>query len=910
MNQEKEQIIDGSKLNFLDRVKNRIYGLRIDYLCNKIEKNPETVNKMMFEDIEACVSKRPELVSRMNEHTVFHLIANSNINKAFIKYIAPALQTRYLTQGDVEGLEFDFKLRDKSREVNTTDIFSSDLCRGIQNFSEEVIFDFFKNTTDNYSLKKIALDKLSKNLQKKLLVLNLDYISNVSDEVAIEYVNSNPLLMQRLPDRLTQTIREENTKKSIIMQEYYQEINANASLDEIIKIGKMYPFRIYMNRGQEHVSNSIIKIFSNLTGEHNDKGIDELIKIIEDDSVSFDFIKLYFGIGIENCNFEEICDFLKNPSHNKLVEIIRRIYGDKSAQILEDRPELTLEHIPNLDIFAPEIIEAFGIGAIHSCLNYNSLIPKALSFIRNSPKSLEKYKVFDAAISDMFNDTVWDLEKKLVAYVNLEHLMDCIDFTCITPEQKNILETIIIDIEGKPPIIDCPKNEFEFETYVNRRNEIFDEAINKETNPEIIKQIIWKRYFGGASNYRGIEFSSIKQVCKIYNLKSFISNSKTIESGNFSEDELDALEILNMLESINDLEILKKICVKLNKYPNIISPLKYKKILDKIPQQYSQVLEDNLLTLEKAEQMVKDGAPGIRIEEDDGIKIIILEGTDFLLHIHSVVTGMSGANALRGKFERGFNSKNWYNVEGGMSTISGSLVNAKTVVRSTISSGIGSYVGFFKDEILAMATADGLATHSPKSMSVGRHDAKSQRGKEFLYPDTFMEEFLNNKAFYNEIISSRYAVNLSEIKEGTHGGKRLPDFLYYMVTQGEGIESVKQKLQQSAKENGIGVAVLVVGDAYLSKGLSKNNEKSSKRITTNANIRRLTPFMKDIMGQESNSFDENIAGQFEQSDILASAVEATETVRTGTINEQGQTIRSIQRDKTQQQDKMNNGINK
>ena len=50
--------------------------------------------------------------------------------------------------------------------------------------------------------------------------------------------------------------------------------------------------------------------------------------------------------------------------------------------------------------------------------------------------------------------------------------------------------------------------------------------------------------------------------------------------------------------------------------------------------------------------------------------------------------------------------------------------------------------------------------------------------------------------------------------------------------------------------------------------------------------------------------------EFEQSDILASAVEATETVRTGTINEQGQTIRSIQRDKTQQQDKMNNGINK
>lgn len=46
-------------------------------------------------------------------------------------------------------------------------------------------------------------------------------------------------------------------------------------------------------------------------------------------------------------------------------------------------------------------------------------------------------------------------------------------------------------------------------------------------------------------------------------------------------------------------------------------------------------------------------------------------------------------------------------------------------------------------------------------------------------------------------------------------------------------------------------------------------------------------------------------------DILSSAIEATEeTTRTSTINDQVNTIRSIQRDRTQQQDKMNNGIDR
>ena len=46
-------------------------------------------------------------------------------------------------------------------------------------------------------------------------------------------------------------------------------------------------------------------------------------------------------------------------------------------------------------------------------------------------------------------------------------------------------------------------------------------------------------------------------------------------------------------------------------------------------------------------------------------------------------------------------------------------------------------------------------------------------------------------------------------------------------------------------------------------------------------------------------------------DVLSSAIEATEEMtRTSTINQQVQTIRSVQKDRQQQQDKTNNGTDR
>jgi len=64
---------------------------------------------------------------------------------------------------------------------------------------------------------------------------------------------------------------------------------------------------------------------------------------------------------------------------------------------------------------------------------------------------------------------------------------------------------------------------------------------------------------------------------------------------------------------------------------------------------------------------------------------------------------------------------------------------------------------------------------------------------------------------------------------------------------------------------------------------------------------------KPIREEETGAILKSVNGR----DILSSAIEATEeTTRTSTINEQVNGIRSIQRDRTQQQDKMNNGIDR
>ena len=52
----------------------------------------------------------------------------------------------------------------------------------------------------------------------------------------------------------------------------------------------------------------------------------------------------------------DILEYAQNPSQEKLVEIVRKTYGETSAKILEDRPKIDIDLIPNFNIFKPEIV--------------------------------------------------------------------------------------------------------------------------------------------------------------------------------------------------------------------------------------------------------------------------------------------------------------------------------------------------------------------------------------------------------------------------------------------------------------------------------------------------------------------------------------------------------------------------
>lgn len=93
---------------------------------------------------------------------------------------------------------------------------------------------------------------------------------------------------------------------------------------------------------------------------------------------------------------------------------------------------------------------------------------------------------------------------------------------------------------------------------------------------------------------------------------------------------------------------------------------------------------------------------------------------------------------------------------------------------------------------------------------------------------------------------------------------------------------------------------------------NRENEDLETKLDEKDERRTLRNEARDT-GEEI--FEQNTTEETSKSvsgrDILSSAIEATEeTTRTSTINEQVSAIRSVQKEKTQQQDKTNNGINR
>lgn len=270
---------------------------------------------------------------------------------------------------------------------------------------------------------------------------------------------------------------------------------------------------------------------------------------------------------------------------------------------------------------------------------------------------------------------------------------------------------------------------------------------------------------------------TVVDMCRFYQLGKFVNRKETLESGIFSQEDLDALEVLDIIMSVNDIEVLRELSKSFSEHESVINALRYHELSEKVPNQYSQEFVDGLISPEKAEQMIQQGMPGIRMREEDGIKIITLEGMDF----YAYVTNPYLNNGLDVDNHKAENlAQNWRELENGIPYVSGCAID-QYGVGSTIKPESNIGLGFSSlapSQIIAMGPSDLGMSHNTRQLeqsaqgNVEYNDLKElmTRKEEAAQKDSTHQ--------YDETVTLRTNARLSQIKSGTYGGKIIPDYIY------------------------------------------------------------------------------------------------------------------------------------
>lgn len=490
----------------------------------------------------------------------------------------------------------------------------------------------------------------------------------------------------------------------------------------------------------------------------------------------------------------QIADFIRNPEMNKLIDIIAKTCGEQTREIFRDRPGLTMDEIPTLDIFDEKVVEKFGIGTVHNALSYNSAQALVIGDLVRHPEKMRDFEMFSKAMGDKFDDSVLGLEDKMISYFNFQDLMKEVKPEDITPERQEKLQMAVNDFmmtkgTNETTLIKLENLE-ELDNYTQARNEVYDKFVEKVSSPEDVKEAISRKFFG--MPYVGEDDDeynrntlSLKGMSHYYNLETFTSDERTQNSGMFTNDELDQLELATIIDKIDDPDVLKEIYSTLSSREDVIRPQEFSKIREKVPRQYSKELVDTLLTVDKAKEMIERGEKGISYSRDeDGIETIHLSGADFRLLVHT--TGLNNSNLGIGKNEDA--SKIWNEFENGCSTISACYIEPNVMSACTNQGGFNfGFANVPEKQVIGMAPRDAHVDHTTRAI-----DPKFSYGAvEYNYP----EEMLRRTAAqitgaeqkdimheYNEVTMYRREMEADKIENGSKGGKIMPD---YLVVYGE-----------------------------------------------------------------------------------------------------------------------------
>lgn len=122
-------------------------------------------------------------------------------------------------------------------------------------------------------------------------------------------------------------------------------------------------------------------------------------------------IKSEYGIDFLESIIKEDGDAYKN-----ICRLVRSVYGEEAETILLERPELSMDDIPNFDIFDEEIRETIGYGGVHSFLTYYMSSEEIITELAQNPELISYYKEFEMLTKDFFPPSAIGLEDRLLTF--------------------------------------------------------------------------------------------------------------------------------------------------------------------------------------------------------------------------------------------------------------------------------------------------------------------------------------------------------------------------------------------------------------------------------------------------------------------------------------------------------------
>lgn len=344
---------------------------------------------------------------------------------------------------------------------------------------------------------------------------------------------------------------------------------------------------------------------------------------------------------IERVSKEDIINYMdSNMSYESICNIVEKAYGEKAVSILRERPGLGIIDIPNFDIFEPEIMDLIGYGGVHTYLTYFMESKDVITEMVENPKMIEEYKKYRDVVKDFYPPSAIGLEDTMLSFRRHYDLLSQTFEGEITDELKenillmlrdeeffdNDMEVGNVDIDNnkripKPKKITTVE---QLSKYKEIRNAEYDNLIrNSKTDQK--RKLILAKYFGYISDSPG-EYNS-------YDHKKFLEDYLTFNGTEFSDYELDSIELYDIISGINDDQVLEMFNEYLEQ-SQVISPVDMKSIDSKVIESYKKEYLDSILSIQEAERMINSDRKSEKyIEKSDGRKIYkdrIVSGKDTL----------------------------------------------------------------------------------------------------------------------------------------------------------------------------------------------------------------------------------------------------------------------------------------